>query len=633
MARLADEIEHAEVEQGAEPRLITGENILCISSIDWDFIWQGHQEIMAALARHGNRVLFIENTGVRSPRLRDLPRLKHRLLNWRNSTKGFRQERENLFVYSPLILPFPYSALARWINRTLLLRALQRWMWATRFHRPIVWTFLPTPLILDIVHALDPEITVYYCIDDLASSSPEARRITRSETALFRQADLVFVTSEKLRERAARHNDRVHVFPFGVEFEWFEQVRKSADPMPADLQRLPRPIVGYVGGIHQWVDQALFAQAARALPQASFVLIGPAQIDIAQLSRLPNVHCLGPRSHEDVPRYIKGFDVGLIPYTLSEYTAHVYPTKLNEYLAMGIPVVSTELPELRRFSARHANVVTVARDAETFIQAVKASLAPSSVEDIRRRLEASKSNSWQARIGEMSSLMEARLAARRSAGVRWQESLRRMYRAARRRVAVMALVAVCAYLILFKSPVLWIVAEPLRMSSPARPAEAIVVFAGGMGESGNAGEGYQERVKHAVDLYRSGAATRLLLVSGYTFVFPEAEVMQDLAVAQGIPASAILTEKGGTNTFEHVQYVRGILEAHGLKRILLVSSPYHMRRAIWTFRKVAPEIDVIPSPVPNSRFYGHRWEANPAQLKAIVHEYLGIAYYRLRGWL
>ena len=208
-----------------------------------------------------------------------------------------------------------------------------------------------------------------------------------------------------------------------------------------------------------------------------------------------------------------------------------------------------------------------------------------------------------------------------------------MYRAARRRVAGMALVAVCGYLVLFKSPVLWIAAEPLRMSSPVRPAEAIVVFAGGMGESGNAGEGYQERVKHAVDLYRSGAATRLLLVSGYTFVFPEAEVMQDLAVAQGIPASAILTEKGGTNTFEHVQYVRGILEAHGLKRILLVSSPYHMRRAIWTFRKVAPEIDVIPSPVPNSRFYGHRWEANLAQLKAIVHEYLGIAYYRLRGWL
>ena len=610
-----------------------GENVLCISSIDWDFIWQGHQEIMSTLAKQGNRVLFVENTGVRSPRLRDLPRLKHRLLNWRKGTKGFRQEAENLYVFSPLILPFPYSTIARWLNRMLLLRALHRWMRATRFHRPIVWTFLPTPLILDLIHAFDSELTVYYCIDDLASSSAEARRITRSETALFRKADLIFVTSEKLRERAARYNNRVHLFPFGVEFEWFTRVRESANSVPADLQQLPRPIVGYVGGIHQWVDQALLAQAARALPHASFVLIGPAQTDTSQLSQLPNVHCLGPRSHEDVPRYIKGFDVGLIPYALSEYTAHVYPTKLNEYLAMGIPVVSTELPELRRFGARHANVVTVAPDAAAFIRAIEEGFHPSSVEEIQRRIKVSRSNSWQARISQMSSLIEASLAARRGGGEQWQESLRRMYRAARQRVVRIALVAACTYLALFKSPVLWILAEPLRMSSPVRAADAIVVFAGGMGESGNAGEGYQERIKHAIELYRSGAATRLLLVSGYTFVFSEAEVMQDLAVAQGVPAASILVETDGANTFENVRYTRDILTAHGLMRILLVSSPYHMRRAIWTFRKVAPAIDVISSPVPESHFYQHDWGASLAQLQGIFHEYLGIAYYWLRGWL
>jgi len=103
--------------------MLNGQDILCLSSIDWDFIWQGHQQIMSTLAREGNRVLFIENTGVRAPGLRDLSRLRHRLQNWRRSTRGFRKERENLFLYSPLILPFPYFRLARWVNRALLLRA------------------------------------------------------------------------------------------------------------------------------------------------------------------------------------------------------------------------------------------------------------------------------------------------------------------------------------------------------------------------------------------------------------------------------------------------------------------------------------------------------------------------------
>src|SRR5438094_1375467 len=194
-------------------------DIVCISSIDWDFIWQGHQEIMSTLAAEGHRVLFVENTGVRAPNMRDLPRVRQRIRNWWRGTKGFREERPNLFVYSPLLVPLPYSRVARSVNRLLLVRALRRWMRAIGFHRPIVWTFLPTPIALDLIDALDPELTIYYCIDDLAASSPGAKRIISSEQRLFAQADLVFVTSERLRERAARASDGVHVFPFGVNFD------------------------------------------------------------------------------------------------------------------------------------------------------------------------------------------------------------------------------------------------------------------------------------------------------------------------------------------------------------------------------------------------------------------------------
>src|SRR2546430_9531424 len=97
--------------------MLRGRDIICISSIDWDFIWQGHQQIMTTLVAHGNRVLFVENTGVRAPRVADLTRLRSRLRNWWRGTKGFREEREDLFVFSPVVLPFPYSRFARSINR------------------------------------------------------------------------------------------------------------------------------------------------------------------------------------------------------------------------------------------------------------------------------------------------------------------------------------------------------------------------------------------------------------------------------------------------------------------------------------------------------------------------------------
>ena len=613
--------------------MLSGRDIICLSSIDWDFIWQGHQEIMSAFAAHGNRVLFVENTGVRAPTLRDLPRLKRRLLTWLRSTKGFRLERENLFVYSPVILPFPYSSIARRINRRLLLRALQRWMRATGFHQPILWTFLPTPLTLDLMQELDPDLSVYYCIDDLASSSPSARRISRTEPELFRRADLVFVTSEKLRQRAARFNRRVHLFPFGVSFERFERIRQAADAVPEDLARLPRPVAGYVGGLHQWVDQGLLAAVAERLPQVHFVLVGPVQTDVSRLGRCANVHLLGGRAHEDVPRYIKGFDVGIVPYESSEYTDHVYPTKLNEYLAMGIPVVATDLPEIRRFNREHGQVVAVADSADAFARAIRTALADRAEDAVTRRIETARQNSWSARIAQMSALIERELATRQARPDRWQELLQRWYRRTRSRVLATLIWLSVGYIVVFRSPLVWMAAEPLRLSAAPRPADAIVVFAGGVGESGKAGGGYQERVKQAVELYREGLAPRVIFSSGYTFVFQEAEIMKELAVGHGVPASAIILEQQAANTHENVRLVSAILDQHEWRSVLLVSSPYHMRRALLTWRKVAPHIQVVPTPVLDGRFYNHETGASLAQVRGILHEYLSLLYYLIRGWI
>ena len=146
--------------------MLKGKSIICISSIDWDFVWQGHQEIMDTYAKEGNKVLFIENTGIRTPGISDMKRLKKRIGNWLKSFKGIRKEKENLFIYSPVILPFPYSKLASFINRLIMLPVLKKWMKATGFANPIIWTFLPTKTSIDLIRNIDNELSIYYCIAD-----------------------------------------------------------------------------------------------------------------------------------------------------------------------------------------------------------------------------------------------------------------------------------------------------------------------------------------------------------------------------------------------------------------------------------------------------------------------------------
>ncbi len=611
------------------------QDIVCISSIDFDFIWQGHQQIMSTLAAQGNRVLFIENTGIRSVSLSDMPRLKKRLARWWHSVRGFRQERPNLYVYSPLGLPFPYSRIAQWINRFLITLDLGRWMKAVQFNKPVVWTFLPTPLAMDLIRSLDPKLVIYYCIDNFAASSPSAKKILRAEEKMFERADMVFVTSHQLEQYACRHNSNVHLFPFGVDYDIFERARNSdIRSLPEDMAGIPAPRIGYVGGIHKWVNLDLLKETASRNGAYQFVLVGPIQTDVSLLRGLPNVHFLGPKPHDLLPDYIRSFDVCTIPYRLTEYTDNVYPTKTNEYLAMGKPVVSTPLKEISLFNQRHGPLISIASNPGEFAQGIEKALG-SGEEKISRRIEVARENSWQVKIGRMAALIETTIKERAAnKALKWPDLFLGLYRNAQRKIITSLAAAGLFAGLLFFSPLPWFIAAPLKLSDALRKADAIVVLAGGVGESGKAGQGYEERVNRAVELYKSGYADKLIFSSGYVYVFQEPEVMKALAVSLGIPPEAILLETKAVNTRQNALYTAKILKENGWKRILLVSSPYHMRRALLSFAKTAPELEVVAAPVEESYYYSRRRPGMTlSQIEGIAHEYMAILYYRLKGWV
>ena len=608
-------------------------DILCFSSIDWDFVWQGHQEIMTTLARQGHRVLFVENTGVRNPQWRDIPRIQRRLMNRHRSLQGFQKIEENLYLFSPLVLPFPYWRLAQWINRLWVVSALRRWMRAMEFDRPVCWTFLPTPLTLEVIRKIPTKVLIYYCIDNFAESTPAARRILKSEAALLRKADLVFVTSNQLFEYASRWNRQVHLFPFGVSFESFERARSVSNGAPGELQALRRPIVGYVGGIHQWVDQELLCRAAQACKDYSFVLVGPIQTQVEQLKQEPNVFLLGQKPHDQLPHYIRHFDVGIIPYRLTEYTKNVYPTKLNEYHAMGKPVVSTPLPEILTFNQRHQDLVKIGVDEGQFCSQIERALKEDTQLLQESRVAAARENAWSHRIQAMQGLIQEVILRKASAPredwtLRFAASLRSSRRLLSWMVASALLIG-----IVFQTPLVWFLSKPLIVSGQAQPADVIVVFAGGVGESGQAGEGYQERVKQAAELFEQGYAPRILLVSGYTWTFQEADIMDALARALGVPGEIILKEKQVHRTYDYVLKVKELAAQYRWKSILLVTSPYHSRRAALTFSRNAPQLLVIQTPVLESSYYAHGRGITPRQLRGILQEALGIVAYWLKGWI
>ncbi len=395
---------------GNNRRMLRNRNIVCVSTIDWDFLWQEHQGVMSVLARAGNRVLFVENTGVRSPGWRDRARVLARLRKWMSGEGRFRAVAHNLWLYSPLALPFPYSPLAQRLNRSLVCGSIRRWIERSRFDDPILFTFLPTQFTLDLLDTITPALSVFYCTDKLSETSPAARRIRPYERRVIERADLVFASSQRLVDYCRVFHPQTHLFPIGVSLEKFERAWRGESNVPADIAELQRPLIGLIGGLRRCVDQPLLRELSRRLPNATLVLVGPEQVPMAELRGLPNVRLLGTKAHEQIPDYINAFDVCLIPYVVDELTDNISPAKLNEYLAIGKPVVSTDLAEVRRFNAAYGPVVSIGDTREQFISEVEAVVEGNRPGRRLERRAVAEMNSWHYRVEEMSQVIEARLS-------------------------------------------------------------------------------------------------------------------------------------------------------------------------------------------------------------------------------
>ena len=363
---------------------------------DWTNDWITQHRLAKSLSEKGHRVLFIENTGIRSLKLKDFPRVVERIKNWFSSTRGFKKINQNLTIYSPILIPFPYSEIIKPINSFFFSRILRFWLNKNRFNNVVFITFLATPLIDDFIESTSHLIRIYYSSDNHEMAS-QNKKFLFSEKKIIDSSNIVFATSQKLFEKLKDRNKNTYKIPAGVELNKFN--KSDTDTVPHDLKKIPKPIVGFIGGVNNKIDTDLILFTSKNLKNYSFVMIGESEKEQHKmLSKKENIFFLGKKKHSELQNYIKNFDCGIMPYKINKFTDAIYPAKLNELLAVGKPVISTNIYEVSFYNKENQNIIDIANTSEDFCNLIETNIKNDNEEKSIKRNLISQNHSWDKRF-------------------------------------------------------------------------------------------------------------------------------------------------------------------------------------------------------------------------------------------
>jgi glycosyltransferase involved in cell wall biosynthesis len=383
---------------------IRGEDIVCVGFADWQSELLTNQHHLMSRLGELNRVLFIESLGLRRPQLAgsDLRRIMQRL----DKTLGGLRTIGDVHVISPPVIPLHTSRLIRAVNARLLRWSVARATKRLGIREPILWAYAPQAEAL--IEDLRPSAVLYHCVDDLAAHKGiDPSSFRAAEQRLASRADLVVASARPLADRMRRLAKNVLEAPNVADVDFFASALEDGAIDPG-LAALPQPRIVFTGAVVSTkLDFELIVGAARARREWSFVLVGPVGVgdpstDVAPLEAEPNIYMLGGRHYSLLPLVLRGADVGWIPYVRNDLTRSIFPMKIYEYRAAGIPIVSTSLPSLEDLED-----VTFADDPASTVDAIGAALAEDSPGARLRRSQLAHGHSWATRLEEIAKALQA----------------------------------------------------------------------------------------------------------------------------------------------------------------------------------------------------------------------------------
>ncbi len=353
------------------------------SHLRWNFVFQRPQHLMTRCARK-NRVFFYEDPVFDT----DTAFLQHTVVC------------PNIHVVVPHLAPSLTGDEICQLQEVLLAQLVEQY----ELQDYVLWHY--TPMAVNFTRGLNPISVIYDCMDELSAFRGAPPGLRAAEAELFQRANLVFTGGQTLYDAKKKQHPSTHCFPSSIDREFFAAARMISND-PVDQAAIPHPRLGYCGVIDERMDFDLLRALALDRPDWHIVMLGPvAKVQESELLRLPNVHYLGGKDYRELPSYMAGWDVGLLPFALNDSTRFISPTKTPEYLAAGLPVVSTPITDVVE-PYGELSLVLIADSSEAFVNAVEKALP---TRNSQARLTAVDKflahNSWDLTWQRMESLID-----------------------------------------------------------------------------------------------------------------------------------------------------------------------------------------------------------------------------------
>jgi len=363
---------------------------------DWGRHHSTGQYLAKELAKE-YKVLWINSLGMRAPKfnIHDISRIFQKLFDFIGSR--FKKQADdpqeniaNIEVLAPLAIPLLHSNLVRAFNKVFVLRLIKSAMERYKISEPVVITACPASV--DLLDELGAKLKVYYCADEYSVIHGMDKELVHSlESELLDKVDVVAATAKMLVKTKSQQHDNVHYLPHGVDYELFQQANSETHDKPSDIAHLNVPMIGFVGLIGEHIDMGIISHLSATHKNAQIVMIGPVE-DGTVTAEAENILYLGEKDRDDLPRYLAHFNACIIPYKQTERNKYANPTKLNEYLAAGCPVVTMPHPEVHEQDVG----IYVAKNQESFSECISCAIKTTAAE--RSRISNNMATStWQHR--------------------------------------------------------------------------------------------------------------------------------------------------------------------------------------------------------------------------------------------
>lgn len=392
-------------------------NYIILSSVDWGTHKQLHHALTKHLINSGGKVLFVENTGTRSLRLTDIARVKQRLRNLLKSKSGFTVKNKKLTIFTPLFIPFHFNYVIKKINNLIVTGRISKWVKSNNFTNAVIINFLPNPITENLLKSLDSSAKVYFMADNMTINSPKRDEMERFERNIIKNSDFIFYTSDLLKKKFKKNNIKSQILSSGVDYKRYN-IKKKVNT---------KFIIGYIGAIREILDEKLILEISKNLPNCEIRLVGPELVNFRSLKMQKNIKFTGQINHTKIPEVLSNFDIGIIPYKINLFTNSIYPLKLNEYLAAGLPVISTEIKTISEFNKNHPDIIKVIDNKKNFIDTINKIRTKKIIFKKHKLKLAAKLNSWDSKFLNFDEKIDQVIFENRFTNLNFQEKFKDLF--------------------------------------------------------------------------------------------------------------------------------------------------------------------------------------------------------------